>query len=133
MIGLDTNVLTRYLTQDDARQAEAATRLIEGSCTQDAPGRVALTALVELVWVLRRAYGYDKGVVGDVVERIMTTVELEVENEDVAWPALQAYRAGPADFADYVVLYSNAFAGCERTYTFDRKLAQHERAALAGE
>lgn len=123
MIGLDTNVLVRYLTQDDPDQAARANRLIEGHCTRQTPGRVALVVLCELVWVLRGAYRYEKGVVVDLLAQILATAELEVEDEAVASRALAAYRAGSADFADYVIVHANRAAGCEATYSFDRKLA----------
>lgn len=133
MIGLDTSVLVRYLTQDDPEQGAAAALLIESRCTRDAPGYVALTVLCELVWVLRKAYGYDRALIGSVLEKILISAELDVEGEDVVWCAVQAYRDGPADFADYVIVHGNRRAGCEITYTFDQKLARHEQAASVGE
>jgi len=132
MIGLDTNVLVRFLTQDDAIQGQAAAALIESRCTRDSPGHVALIVLCELVWVLRKAYGYDRAVIAGVLEKVLVSAELEVEGEDLAWHAVRAYRSGPADFADYVITHSNRRAGCEMTYTFDQRLAQDEQAALVG-
>lgn len=124
MIGLDTNVLVRYLTQDDPEQSTRANRIIEAQCTRHAPGRVALVVLCELVWVLRGAYRYDKSQVVEVLEQILATVELVVENEDIASRALSAYRSGSADFADYAIAYGNDAAGCEVTYSFDRRLGE---------
>lgn len=126
MIGLDTNVLVRYLTQDDPEQSERANRLIETYCTRKTPGRVAMIVLCELVWVLRGAYHYDKPLVVEVLDQILATADLEVENEEVAGQALSAYRDGPADFSDYVITYANCAAGCEVTYSFDRKLAKQD-------
>lgn len=126
MIGLDTNVLVRYLTQDDPDQSPRANRLIEAQCSRHAPGRVALVALCELVWVLRGAYCYDKSLVVAVLEQILATVELEVEQEDLASRALSAYRRGAADFADYVIAYGNDAAGCDVTYSFDRNLGKEQ-------
>lgn len=101
MIGLDTNVLVRYVTQDDPAQAEQATRLIETRCATANPGRVAHIVLCELVWVLTRAYGYSKAQVVSVLEQILVTAELAVEDEGLAFQALDAYRTGGADFSDY--------------------------------
>lgn len=129
MIGLDTNVLVRYLTQDDPEQALRATRLIESQCTRDNPGRVAVVVLCELVWVLSGAYGYDENLIADVIDQILVTGELSVEREDVVSLAAHAYRHGSADFADYVVVCSNRAAGCQATYSFDRKLARHNDVA----
>ena len=126
MIGLDTNVLVRYLTQDDPLQAECANRLIEAHCTRERPGHVAIVVLCELVWVLRGAYRYDKAVVIDVLEQILLTAEFQVGDEDVASQALAAYRHGAADFADYVIVYANRAAGCETMVSFDQKLTEHK-------
>ena len=129
MIGLDTNVLVRYITQDDKKQAEQATRLIEEQCTKRSPGRIAQLVLCELVWVLHRAYGYSKAEVVGVLDQIMITAELSVENDDLARKALEAYRNGPADYSDYLLALGNKQAGCETTYSFDAKLVSHSAAS----
>lgn len=56
MIGLDTNVLVRYIMQDDTKQSAKATQLIE-SLTSDEPGFIAMVSVVELYWVLTSSYG----------------------------------------------------------------------------
>ncbi|MFQ3168802.1 MAG: putative nucleic-acid-binding protein [Limisphaerales bacterium] len=119
MIGLDTNVLIRYLVQDDPRQAKMATKLIEGKCSKQSPGRISLVVMCELVWVLLGAYRYPKKSVVAALGQLLITAELEVENEEVARLSLDAYRNGAADFADYVIGFSNKKAGCDVTYTFD--------------
>ena len=128
MIGLDTNILVRYITQDDAEQAAQATRLIEGRCTSTNPGRVAQVVLCELVWVLRRAYGYSKTQVLEVLEQVLMTAELVIQDEAVVFLALDAYREGPADFSDYLLALGNRAAGCETTYSFDKPLTAHPAA-----
>ncbi len=130
MIGLDTNVLVRYITQDEPRQASRATRLIEQRCTPEAPGRISLVVMCELVRVLCGAYGYGKEEVAGVLEQILLTAAFEVEEESLAWQALDAWKAGKADYSDYLVVLSNRHAGCEATFTFDRKLARHPAADL---
>jgi predicted nucleic-acid-binding protein len=125
MIGLDTNVLVRYLTQDDPEQSARANDLIDTHCTREDPGRISLIVLCELVWVLRRAYGYRKPLVIKVLEDIFAAGELDVEDSHVAASALAAYKKGPADFADYAVVFSNRAAGCGLTYSFDHKLARN--------
>lgn len=130
MIGLDTNVLVRYITQDDPLQAERAARLIEGRCTAAAPGWVAQIVLCELVWVLRRAYGYSKRDVVAVLDQMLMTAELRIENEKLARQALEAYGDGPADFSDYLLVLANQAAGCRGTYSFDADLARHPAVAL---
>jgi len=130
LIGLDTNVLVRYLTQDDPVQGEAAAKLIESRCTREEPGHIALIVLCELVWVLRGAYGYERMQIVDVLEKILTAAEVQLENEDAAWYATQCWRTGVSDFADSLIVYMNELAGCETTYTFDEKLARNRKAQL---
>ncbi|NBC49458.1 MAG: PIN domain-containing protein [Gammaproteobacteria bacterium] len=130
MIGLDTNVLVRYITQDDPVQSPVATTLIEEQCRRDAPGRVAQIVLCELVWVLRRAYGYPKAQVVEVLDQILVTAELVVENDELAFQALDAYRTGNADFSDYLLILNNRRSGCETTYSFDTRLCTHPNARL---
>ncbi|TQE98578.1 MAG: type II toxin-antitoxin system VapC family toxin [Spiribacter salinus] len=125
MTGLDTNVLVRFLTQDDPDQSARANELLETRCSREHPGRIAVVVLCEMVWVLRGAYRYDKALVVSVLEQLLDTVELQIECEDVVHEALAAYRKGRADFADYVIACGNRHAGCEVTYSFDQKLAEH--------
>ena len=129
MIGLDTNILLRYITQDDPRQSSRATRLIERRCTKQSRGRITLIVLCELVWVMRGAYRYSKSQIVAVLDQILVTAEFEIENEELAWKALEAWKTGPADYSDYLLVFSNQAAGCEQTYTFDAKLARHPAAS----
>lgn len=121
MIGLDTNVLVRYVVQDDPRQAAAATRLIEAQCTAEEPGSVTLIVLCELTWVLARGYGYERAAIGGLLRRILSAAELAVERSELAWQALNLYEAGKADFADYLIGLCNQEAEAAVTYTFDRR------------
>ena len=89
MIGLDTNVLLRYIVRDDAAQAKAAGRLIEARCSKDAPGHVSHVVLAELAWVLGRGYGYAKAEVVKVMEAILSSAELKVQESALAWAALR--------------------------------------------
>jgi len=124
MIGLDTNVLVRYIVQDDPGQANAAARLIEGRCTSRSPGYVSVPVLVELVWVLAGAYRYERAVVAAVIRQLLRTIELMVEDRDAAWSALREFEAGSADFADSLIAHRNRARGCTQTFTFDRAAAR---------
>ena len=121
MIGLDTNVLARYIVRDDARQTAAATRLIESECSADAPGIVTLVVLCELVWVLGRAYGYGRADVAGVLRRILAAEDLRCERSELAWRALNEYERGKADFADFVIGLSGREEKATATCTFDRR------------
>ena len=130
MIGLDTNVLVRYLIQDDPAQALLASKLIEENCSKHSPGRLSLVVLCELVWVLSGAYRYPKKTILEALGQILITSELEVEIEQVARLSLDAYKNGAADYADYVIGFSNKTSGCVVTYTFDHNFADDRIAKL---
>ena len=123
MIALDTNVIVRYVMQDDARQAAQATRLIE-SLSSDEPGFVTQIAVVELGWVLTSAYGLGRDQVGAIVTQLLRTAELVVECSDQIWKALRSFGTGRADLSDCLMQVIAAEAGCSRTVTCDRHAAK---------
>lgn len=123
MIGLDTNVLVRYVAQDDPKQSPTATKLIE-SLTVEAPGFVSVVSVVELVWVLSGCYGSTKGEICEVLEALLRTKELVVAQSDTVWRALRMFREGRADFADCLIERSANKAGCSHTVTFDQTAAK---------
>ena len=118
MIGLDTNVLVRYVMQDDPRQSPRATRLVE-SLSADDPGFIPVVALVELVWVLTASYGLGRTQVVTVLETLVRSKELVIDRADLVTQALNRYGAGSADFADVLIERIAAAAGCSVTVTFD--------------
>jgi predicted nucleic-acid-binding protein len=122
LIAVDTNVIARYVVRDDPAQTARVDRLLE-SRTPDDPAFIGLIALVELVWVLRKGYRYDRESIGDVIERILATNELRVENQAVAAAALAAYRTSAADYADCLMGLLNRNLGCTTTVTFDADAA----------
>ena len=124
MIGLDTNVLVRYVAQDDKRQSPKASRLIE-SLTADSPGYVSLVSVVELVWVLSGCYALSKDEICEVLETLLRTKEILVQNAAIVWKAVRLFKAGKADFADCLIELSAQAAGCGYTATFDRDAAKH--------
>lgn len=126
MIGLDTNVLVRYIVRDDEKQSAAATRLIETKCTADNPGLVSSIVLCELAWVLTRGYGYSRAMVGRVIRRILSVQELQAEKPELAWQAVRLFEQGKANFADFLIGLSNRENKAEVTYTFGAKAAESE-------
>ena len=118
MIGLDTNVLVRYLMQDDAKQAAQATRLME-SLTVESPGFVSIVSVVELGWILTSAYGLTRSQLEQALEALLRTKELVVDRADEVLRALRVFRTATADLADCLIERSAAGAGCEQTMTFD--------------
>lgn len=124
MIGLDTNVLVRYVAQDEPRQSLQATRLIE-SLTADMPGYVSETSVVELVWVLNGCYTSTKAEICEILETLLRTKEIVVAHADTVWKALRVFKDSKADFADCLIERSAHEAGCSHTATFDRDAAKH--------
>lgn len=124
MIGLDSNILIRYLVQDDPAQSRAATRHIEDNLTPERPGFISSITLAEVSWVLREAYGYDRAVIAHVAERLLATRQLVVEHSAAVQSALTDYREGSLDLADALIGHIGQQAGCEATMTFDRKAAK---------
>lgn len=122
MIGLDTNVLIRHLTQDEPEQAARASSLIEQQCSIEEPGYINRVVICEVVWVLERAYRYERHLIASCLETILRTADLRIENEKAAWAALARYQDG-YDFADALIAETNVMAGVSVTATFDRKAA----------
>lgn len=122
MTGLDTNVLVRFLVQDDPDQAAAATALI-GGLSEAAPAFICREVLVELVWVLERAYGLPRREVARALDGLMEARELVIEAAGDVAVAADRYRKGGAGFADQMVALGGLRGGCAETVTFDRKAA----------
>ncbi len=123
MIGLDTNVLARYFTQDDPAQSARATRLIETRCLPDDPGYISLVTLCELVWVLASGYGYSRTDIARLIQGVLSTSALTVEQSGRVWASLRHYEKGKADLSDYLIALSCHEASAIPVYTFDRRAA----------
>ena len=121
MIGLDTNILVRYLTLDDPVQSLKATKIIERRLTEENPGFVSIVAMVETVWVLDRAYRLTAQEIAAAVERMLQADVLVVENEQDVFTAMIALKEGQGSFADAVITALGTRAGCPFTLTFDHK------------
>jgi predicted nucleic-acid-binding protein len=124
MIGLDTNILIRYLTQDDPVQSLKASEIIERRLTEKNPGFVSIVAMVETVWVLDRAYSFPAQEIAAAVERMLQTDMLIIENEQEVFTAMIALKNGQGSFADAVIAALGARASCSCTLTFDHKAAR---------
>lgn len=120
MIGLDTNILVRYITQDDPAQSPKATEIFEKRLTSENPGFVSIVAMVETVWVLDRVYGVAANEIAAAVERLLQIDVLVVENEQEVFAGIVALRVGKGSFADGIIAALGASAGCLFTLTFDR-------------
>lgn len=122
MIGLDTNVIVRYVTHDDSVQAAAAARVIE-SLAQDSPGFISLIVIAELVWVLEVSYRFKKHEIEHVLETLLRSKELVIEQAGIVWQALRKFSTSRADFVDCLIERCGHAAECRYTVTFDQKAA----------
>jgi predicted nucleic-acid-binding protein len=123
LIGLDTNVVIRFLAQDDEVQSPIATRVIS-RLSREKPGFVSAIVLAEITWVLSRAYKTSREDIARAVEGLLRSTELIIENTEATYRALGIYQASiSADFADALVAQTAALAGASETVTFDRNAA----------
>ena len=123
MIALDTHVLVRFLVQDEPEQARIAGEMIERLTGTD-PGFVGREVLVELVWVLERAYGYSRSEIAGALDGLLSATELVIEAADVVGPALELYRNDGYGFADLMIVAAARRVGAAELVTFDRKAAR---------
>jgi len=131
MIGLDTNILVRYLAQDDPVQSARATRIVERRLTENQPGFISLVAMVETVWVLDRAYGLPALEIARAIERILQADTLLVQNEQEVFTAMIALKTETGSFSDGLIAALGRWAGCSSTLTFDKKATRLKGFELA--
>jgi predicted nucleic-acid-binding protein len=125
MIGLDTNILVRYLTQDDPAQSKKAVEEIEKGLSEGYVFFISDIVMCELVWVLETAYGYSYQKIAIVLENILRTSQFQFENKDLLTAGLADYRNHKGDFADNLIGRAGRKAGCRETITFDSGLTNH--------
>jgi predicted nucleic-acid-binding protein len=121
MIGLDTNVVVRYLVHDDPVQSRRATEFIEHRLSSRNPGFISVVAIAETVWVLDRAYRFSDEDIVAAIGRTLQAGVLVVENEQEVFAAMIALKEGRGAFADALIGALGAKAGCSATLTFDRR------------
>lgn len=124
MIGLDTNVLLRYLVQDDPTQSPKASEVIERRLSKDNPGFVSLVCVLEIVWILGSLYKRSRGQIADHVEMLLAADTLEVQNEQEVYQAVVALKNGSGTFQDALIGALGVWRGCSATLTFDQNAAK---------
>ena len=132
MIALDTNVLVRFLIRDDEKQASAANTFLS-SLTFEKPGFICREVVVELVWILERAYGFPRDRIADVLEQLVATEVLVIEAAGDVAQAAYRYRSGGADFSDLMILAAAGRSQALPLYTFNQKAARQEGVNLLQE
>ena len=129
---LDTNVLVRYLVNDEPRQADAARALL-ARLAPNRPGFVCREVAVELSWVLERAYGFPRDRIASVFEALVASEELRIEAAEDVIRAADGCRRSGADFSDQMIVAAARRSGAGPLYTFDRRAARLDGAALLTE
>ena len=124
MIGLDTNVLVRYIMQDDPKQSIMATQLIE-SLDVDGPGFVTLVSIIELYWVLTSCYKLNAKQVNQALMVLLQAKQIVVDRADQVLRALRVFENSKADFADCLIERAASGAGCSQVLTFDIHASKH--------
>lgn len=119
MIGLDTNILLRYLAQDDRMQSRRATEIIERRLTEEEPGFISLVCILEVVWVLKSLFKRTREEIANDIEMLLAADTLEVQNEQEVYYAVVSLRTGIESFEDALIGSLGAWRGCEATLTFD--------------
>lgn len=126
MIGLDTNVVIRYLVQDDPKQAGLATRFIEKTISAEAPGFLSHIVLCETVWVLEDCYSRSRAQVATILQTLFTAKQIVVQEPELAWKALRSVQTHAIDFSDALIGLAGTQAGCNHNVTFDKDAAKLE-------
>jgi predicted nucleic-acid-binding protein len=126
VIGLDTNVLVRYIVQDDSDQLALAAEVLESALTIEEPGYISTVVMAEVVWTLKRVYGLSDAALAAVIERILEIDVLVVEQSEVVFEAMTELSRGRASFPDAFIAGLARAAGCSHTLTFDKRAARLE-------
>ncbi len=124
MIGIDTNVLIRYLAQDGPDQTKIATAFIEDNCTKDNLGFISQITLCKMCWVLKRLYKTPKEQLAEIIEQLLRTAQLFVQEPQTIWMALEEFKTDSADFPDCLIAQINLANYCSSTVTFDVKASK---------
>jgi predicted nucleic-acid-binding protein len=130
MTGLDTNILVRYVAQDDPVNSPRA-NLIMNSLSAEDPGWISLTAIAEFAWVLNRKFRVSRADVYSLLDQFLIRPDVVVEHQELVRKAAHLFLKGSAEFTDYLVACSGEAAGCKHTLTFDRKAAKSAGMTLA--
>lgn len=126
-MGLDTNLLLRYLAQDDPTQSPRATKIIEQQLTEQEPGFVSLVSILEVAWVLKSLFKRSRHEIANDIEMLLAADTLEIQNEQEVYYAVVSLRNGVGTFEDALIGSLGIWRGCSATFTFDEDAAKRLR------
>ena len=124
MEALDTNILVRIATRDDAAQLRKVEKLMRENFSAANPAWVSIIVLTELAWVLTRRYGYLRPDVGAFLHQLLHTASISVEDHTIAGKAIDLFLGSNADFSDCLIFARNQARSISPTHTLDRKAAK---------
>jgi predicted nucleic-acid-binding protein len=122
MRAADTNILVRYVVNDDPKQVAAVEKFFSECTADNEPVFLPIVVLCEFVWVMDRGLGQSKAQIVDALEQLFQNAFFRIERENLVRRSLDLYRYGKASFADYVIGEVSSEAGCRDTVSFDRGL-----------
>jgi predicted nucleic-acid-binding protein len=131
MIGIDTNILVRYFTQDNLEQAQIVEQIIDNYATSPNSLFINNIVMCELIWVLESGYKYSKEAISAVIKQMLSTEEFAFENQELLWLALNQYNQNKLDFSDALIGAINKDFGCSETLTFDQTAIRANNFKLA--
>lgn len=126
MIGVDTNILVRYFTQDDPQQSQIAEILFDQYLNKPQSIFINNIVICELIWVLDSGYNYSKAQITKTIMQILSTKEFAFEHHSLLWLSLELYESGNIDFSDALISQLNKSHQCITTYTFDKQAIKLE-------
>ena len=124
MLGIDTNVLVRFLLRDDEAQFQKANKLIQREVTAGRGVLVSQLVLLETEWVLRSRYGFSKIQLLEVIASLLDTRDIQLEVEESVEEAIYQWKDANADFADCLIAARHRRLGCSATATFDARVVK---------
>jgi len=120
MIGLDTNIVIRYLTQDDEIQSKIVKNFIETELSEQ-QGFITTVSLIEMVWILESCYKQPKSAIVRILESLLATTQFAIESSEIIHVAVKRFSKGNADFNDAVMAVTAEKVGCTKVVSFDKK------------
>lgn len=126
LIGLDTNVLLRYVVDDDSPQTIVAVRFVETQLSDTERGYISLPVFFEFIWTLRSTYEFDLDAVRRTVRSLLAVAQLEFEDRELIGRALE----DDGQLPDAIIGRLALRRGCQRLVTFDKKFARIEGVEL---